>query len=586
MKNLFLLSLLSLCLTACPEIGEFSKGLSSTAGDDFREPPTEEDPITPPSTEDPTLPPSQPPSSGNPPPSGGNPAPEGAFAIGIPNPSFGIDESHTMYSGEYFAAGGFNYKDAGNGPYSHYIDPTASNCTDSGNEYGTQSQPRCSIPISLPEGSVVELHGSGYFKHMNGKPQYKIMFNGTATKPVFLRGHDPSNKTQITVNMSMNGAYGIVENVFLDNVQVSIPSTQNSISLPAKNMAFRNNLMVGDGIAKGASSAVGISTLNNTDLVENILIYNNHIHSFGQHDATSENDFHGVVPGKNSKNIWILKNHIHHMGGDSVQVHFYSSSPNFPPQNIYIAKNEFHDDGENAIDLKGCRDVIISENLMYNYDGFSGVANDGTITVTHYGSPSSNVAKRVWFLNNIMYGADSSANQVSSGPEEVYFYNNLIYNINNSDNDAAAFLGWSSTKIYIFNNTVYNSDVGIDFTGSSTAEMSLFNNLISQLGSNRYIDLSYTSFMNNTLQNSNLVYHSSLSPSVDGNNMNQVNSNPQFVNSSSNNFQLQANSPAINTGYDISSFLNLFESSYGLSINYDLNGDLRDSNIDIGAYEY
>ena len=45
--------------------------------------------------------------------------------IGIPEPSFGIDETHRMYEGQFFAAGGFVYRDTGNGPYTHYVDSTA-----------------------------------------------------------------------------------------------------------------------------------------------------------------------------------------------------------------------------------------------------------------------------------------------------------------------------------------------------------------------------------------------------------------------------------------------------------------------------
>ncbi len=40
--------------------------------------------------------------------------------IGIPVPPFGIDETHMMYAGQTYTAGGFAYKDAGNGPYTHY----------------------------------------------------------------------------------------------------------------------------------------------------------------------------------------------------------------------------------------------------------------------------------------------------------------------------------------------------------------------------------------------------------------------------------------------------------------------------------
>ena len=97
--------------------------------------------------------------------------------IGIPAPSFGINESHTMYAGQYYAAGGFNYRDAGNGPYTHYADSTDPNATDMGNPYGTAATPRASLPIgTLAAGSVVEIHGGPYTVSEGGA----VQLNGSA----------------------------------------------------------------------------------------------------------------------------------------------------------------------------------------------------------------------------------------------------------------------------------------------------------------------------------------------------------------------------------------------------------------------
>jgi hypothetical protein len=93
--------------------------------------------------------------------------------IGIPQPSFGIVESHTMYQGQLYDYNNDGvpeapYKDAGNGPYTHYVDRSAPNCTDGVNDsnYGTPALPRRTIPgdnlnslAPLKAGSVVEVHG-------------------------------------------------------------------------------------------------------------------------------------------------------------------------------------------------------------------------------------------------------------------------------------------------------------------------------------------------------------------------------------------------------------------------------------------
>src|SRR3569833_2383562 len=84
--------------------------------------------------------------------------------VGIPMPSFGIKESHTMYAGQKYAysTGIAPYKNAGNGPYTHYIDNTSPNATDANNPYGTPALPRLSIPQGTPAGRDEKEHGGPY----------------------------------------------------------------------------------------------------------------------------------------------------------------------------------------------------------------------------------------------------------------------------------------------------------------------------------------------------------------------------------------------------------------------------------------
>ncbi|MFC1795429.1 hypothetical protein ACFL3Q_17815, partial [Planctomycetota bacterium] len=105
--------------------------------------------------------------------------------IGIPMPEFGIFETHLMYDGQTydFGSGPEPYKDAGNGPYTHYVDNTHPSATDSGNPYGTASMPRVTVPVDVPEGSVVEIHSAlptGGSVFASGE--------GTSEKPIFVRG--------------------------------------------------------------------------------------------------------------------------------------------------------------------------------------------------------------------------------------------------------------------------------------------------------------------------------------------------------------------------------------------------------------
>ena len=450
--------------------------------------------------------------------------------IGIPEPEFGINETHEMYVGQYYEAGGFDYQDAGNGPYTHYVDKDDLNSTDTDNEYGSPEMPRSSIPTTLPAGSVVEIHGTGYIAPRTvGKYQYIFNSEGTKDLPVFVRGYATTASIAITSPVNVVGEYLVIENLYFDQVGMQIPYAQNGETAHAQFISIRNNEFEGNGKV-GNGSVIGITTINNDDLVENIVLYKNEIKYFGKHDHTTENDYHAVGVGKNSKYVWMLNNHTHHNGGDSIQVRFYSSSPDFTPQYIYIGGNEMHDDAENAVDLKGCLDVIVSGNNMYNYDGFAGTTDSGTPFVAHYDTPSSNYSQRVWVIGNDIHDALGAASSVTSGPDEIYFVGNKIYNIKNESGTASAFISWSSKNQYSVNNTITNSDIGINYFSGNGAEyrVTIENNLFSDLTTDNYIDLSNDSYAANAIVDSNLFYHSTLTPSISGDDTNSIFDSPLF----------------------------------------------------------
>ncbi|MEJ2423507.1 MAG: Ig-like domain-containing protein [Candidatus Thiodiazotropha sp.] len=497
--------------------------------------------------------------------------------VGIPAPTFGINESHQMYAGQTYAAGGFIYKDAGNGPYTHYVDRTASNCDDANvGGYGDAANPRCGIPTTLAAGSVIEVHGSGYSSRMAGKTQFVLTLSGTSSNPIFFRG---IGNPQLNAPFQIDGKYTIVEGFYFNNVGSQVPYAQNGGYGTSRYISFRNNEFAGNG-QNGHGSVLGVATGDENNPVENIVIFNNYIHDYGDSDYTGENDYHAISPGVNSRNIWILYNHVHDMGGDSVQVRFYSSAPNLTPQYIYIGGNEFHDDGENAVDLKGCLDVIVSQNKMYNYDGFSGDKGPASITSNHYDTPSSNVAKRVWYVFNEMYDSEM-ANVVSSGPDEIYFIGNKIHGIT----EGPAFNSWGSYNIHILNNVVSNSISGLSISGGDgTHYLRLKGNIFTDLVNQDYVILSNSGYSSRADISNNVFYSSMGIPNVDGNSLNEINLDPLLNADSS----LQSFSPAIDTGIEADAY-QTFENTYGLNIRVGFDGNARPVNgadWDIGAFEY
>src|SRR4030043_344964 len=66
--------------------------------------------------------------------------------VGIPVPSFGIEETYRMYDEEPARNPALVYKESGSGGYyTHYVDWTAEGATDSGNPNGSMTKPRRTI---------------------------------------------------------------------------------------------------------------------------------------------------------------------------------------------------------------------------------------------------------------------------------------------------------------------------------------------------------------------------------------------------------------------------------------------------------
>ena len=179
--------------------------------------------------------------------------------IGIPVPEFGIEESHNMYAGDPA------YHNGNDGPYSIYIDNTASNCSNSG--AATAANPRCDIPATIDRpGTVVEIHG-GPYTYDSSKPVIDV--NGTEDQPVFIRGVDDGNGYPIIDNartIGIQGQYFIVENLVFEKSALRTGSKKQSRygrhHIGLRNLEIRNHP------SKNGSALVG------TDVV----FYKNHVH--------------------------------------------------------------------------------------------------------------------------------------------------------------------------------------------------------------------------------------------------------------------------------------------------------------------
>ncbi|MFC1634006.1 choice-of-anchor Q domain-containing protein [Planctomycetota bacterium] len=322
-----------------------------------------------------------------------------------------------------------------------------------------------------------------------------------------------------------------------------------------------------------------------------IVIYNNTAHDFGDWQYALENDAMGVaVGGFDASDVWIVDNELFHMGGDSIRVGTGDTpDPEHPAtmRNAYIGRNRLYENGENAIDLKPMNNVVISENIMYGFDGNSG--DRGTAVVIH------NEPNNTWIIDNIIYDAVSGI--AASDAHDVFVIGNVFYNVN----DTLEF--WYDNEIHFINNIVSGMEYGILDRGVNTNPHPIVNNIFTNLKDGGY-HIQLNAAADNSLMQNNLIYESdgtfrvkwdgatytSLEDfqSSTGKGEGCIVDNPQFLDSENNDFRLQPTSPAIDNGTSIDYYTNLFITRFGVDIAQDISGTARPQGLawDIGAYEY
>ncbi|MBT8079987.1 MAG: right-handed parallel beta-helix repeat-containing protein [Gammaproteobacteria bacterium] len=404
--------------------------------------------------------------------------------IGIPVPEFGIEESHTMYSGN--AA----YKTGTDGPYSIYVDNTASNCSNMGP--ATAAKPRCDIPSDIDKpGTVVEIHGGPYEFNMS-KPVFEV--NGSKEKPVFIRGIDDGNGYPVIYNAStigFQGQYFIMEQLIFE--KSALRSGAKGASKYGRNHIAMRNLEVRNHPLKNGSAIVG------TDVV----FYKNHVHH------NQGDDRHGTTVAPGSERVWIIDNYFHHNGGDAIQ--FCHRCKKAPPRNIYIGRNLMHSDRENGIDLKFGKDIVISENTIYGYrrarpdeewcfddnsycGTFSSGSDGSAIVVGSDGAPG-----RPWIVANNIF--DSTQGIRIEEVREAWIIGNNIHNIGQN---VIALQKWGEA-LHIIGNTMHGAKFGINQYWRDKFTLHVSGNIMSSI-SDEFLSVKHVVSDRSTLED-NLMWN-------------------------------------------------------------------------------
>jgi Right handed beta helix region len=506
--------------------------------------------------------------------------------IAVPMPSFGIRETvEGVYGSEEF--------------FTHYIDNTHNGATDDDNPNGSLDIPRLTIPNDVPAGSVVKIVGGPY----TNENTLFLRESGTQDQPIFIRG-DPNSMPVLNRAVSIRGAFIIIE--FIDfnydngtkNISIR-PETATDAPLvhhvTVRGCELHN--YNSDFGATGNSSMIGVSNPNNNndEYVHDIVLWANYIHDNG--DATlAERDIHGVGIGANVRDLWMVDNHLHHNSGDAVQIAYYNEPPVNISNNIYIGRNRMHEDQENAIDLKGCHHIIISQNKIYGYSGESqGVAQGyGTGIVIHQADEH---AENVLVLYNEISDCTASGITVSHSTNEIFLVGNIIHNNIFAGSDehslsspwypGVGILVRNTGSAYVFSNLITQTHHGIVSTANNPNLFWAQNNIVTDLNDSVescHLYIENSDVADTAIIDHNLFYQPETTMSIKLGSSNAIQSIEELPLNAGDNIQsdplvhvsgdgvysMGIESPAVDKGTDVTTRM---ETAFGIILEKDYNGN-------------
>jgi pectate lyase len=466
--------------------------------------------------------------------------------------------------------------------------------------YGTTSRPRMTLP--RVEGSVVFGAGTQIFVYGDGTPRPTAWnvnrkvdyedwpadweFNCTAAQPCWLIGIDEPRISANGVTLA-DSEHFIMDGIILDRT-VSIGASINVDG--CRYITFRNSAQYG-------TDANGLFDVIDSAFV----IYHNNECAYTGYlgdNNFSGKDRHCVRPLYGSRYVWFTDSHIHSVSGDGMQSG-NSANPNpqeRSPHYVYFAGNHVHFGRENAVDNKNSYHVVISECDIHDY--YAAYGSDGGTAVILSNNDEGPWTGYHWIINSRVYDATNGIRDSSDQEGEInYVVGNLVYDI-----DGSALVEQDSNRtnqetVYWVNNTVHNCGHGyLRARQQSSYTAYMEGNIFSDLGLSVFASSGGYGLEDNDADASmtvswNLMHGNAADTPTNGwaswsHNIvgDSAAEDPLF--SDTENFVLQAQSPALDAMPSESAAFQHFEDLYGLDIRCDHLGTTRPTGAwNMGATE-
>jgi len=526
-------------------------------------------------------------------PEGGSPS---LYAIGVPHPSYyyGYDPIT-----EVIPSDPTEWATDEEHPLFYYINNETGN---DANGNGTPTSPRLTIPQDMdhPAGTVIVVEATATTYVTGGDGRWQMYMKGNRTKKCWIVGRNGLPK--LDDEFRMISCYHTIVDGFewtkTGNAHYQVHDSAYSEYLTLRNCKSVSG--TGAALSGALHACAGSSNLLKS---KGLVIWNCEMSNYGENLATSiENDIHAFKPHQNYTDIWMLDCVSTNLGGDCVQV----GGANTPVANrcerVYIAKNDFSNTLENAVDIKSARDIVISQNEMYNFNraGTSGGLDVATPVIIH------DDPVNVWCLANTAHNIANGL--MCTGGDGVHFLGNVLYDIDpvmaydpdNAYGIGHAFNMRATTNGTIAYNTVYDYSGG--FAGAGAQDIDIranifhtrnrvdghefnFANINDYAGGTSdnnvfYPVINAASFRRYTTEETLAQYQVSTSQEA-----NAITVDPLLNAPLTQDFRLQTGSPAIDAGGTKPDAIADFLTLYGIGIDVDYQNDPRGTVGNIGAIE-